>query len=113
MQRWVANQLPGCKKQVGDLSLVWHPFAMPTTLTLDDDLAGLLLTAAQQKGKPVAEIAMNLLRSALGKPSPTPATTEPFRIRPHNGVFAPGVPLKKLNRLADDLDTEAFLNRSK
>jgi hypothetical protein len=84
---------------------------MPTTLTLDDDLAGLLRAAAQQKGKPVAEVAVNLLRTALGKPTAASAESAPFRIRPHNGVFAPGVPLKKLNRLADELDTEAFLAR--
>ena len=84
---------------------------MPTTLTLDDDLAKLLRAAAQQRGKPLSEMGLSLLRSALGKPTAEPATAEPFRIRPHNGVFAPGVPLKKLNRLADDLDADAFLTR--
>lgn len=85
---------------------------MPTTLTLDDDLSSLLRSKAQQNGKPVAELAMSLLRSALGKNAPVPASREPFRIRPHNGVFAPGISLQKLNRLADELDTEAFLNRA-
>ena len=84
---------------------------MPTTLTLDDDLARLLSAAARQKGQPVTEVAANLLRAALGKPAPVPAPTEPYRIHPHNGTFAPGVPLTKLNRLADELDTEAFLAR--
>lgn len=86
---------------------------MPTTLTLDDDLAGLLRTAAQQKGQPLAEVAFSLLRTALGKPTSMPLSSTPFRIRPHQGVFAPGVPLKKLNQLADELDVEAFLARQK
>ena len=84
---------------------------MPTTLTLDDDLARLLTAAAQQKGQPVTEVAANLLRAALGKPAPASTPVEPFRIRPHSGTFAPGVPLQKMNRLADQLDTEAFLAR--
>ncbi len=88
---------------------------MPTTLTLDDDLARLLTAAAQQKGQPVTEVAANLLRAALGKsaPAPTPVSfpAEPYRIHPHHGTFAPGVPLTKMNRLADELDTEAFLAR--
>lgn len=86
---------------------------MPTTLTLDDDLAALLRTAAQQKGQPVAEVAFSLLRTALGKPTPIFPASTPFRIRPHLGVFAPGVPLKKLNQLADELDVDAFLLQQK
>jgi hypothetical protein len=82
---------------------------MATTLTLDDDLSSQLCSEAQQKGKPVAELAMNILRSALRKSPQAPASREPFRIRPHSGVFAPGISLQKLNRLADELDTEAFL----
>ncbi len=84
---------------------------MPTTLTLDDDVARLLTAAAQQKGQPMTEVATNLLRAALGKPAPVSAPTEPYRIHPHHGTFAPGVPLNKLNRLADELDTEDFLAR--
>ncbi|MDI1310577.1 hypothetical protein [Prosthecobacter sp.] len=86
---------------------------MPTTLTLDDDLAGLLRAAAQQKGQPVAEVAFSLLRTALGKPTHMAASSTPFRIRPHQGIFAPGLPLQKLNRLADQLDVDAFLARQK
>ncbi len=84
---------------------------MPTILTLDDDLARLLSAAAQRKGQPVTEVAANLLRAALGKPAPVSAPTEPYRIHPHNGTFAPGLALNKMNRLADELDTEAFLGR--
>lgn len=86
---------------------------MPTTLTLDDDLAGLLRDAAQRKGQPVAEVAFSLLRAALGKPAQAFPASVPFRIRPHQGVFAPGIPLQKLNRLADELDADAFLARQK
>lgn len=87
-------------------------WAMPTTLTLDDDLAGLLRAEAQKKGQPLPETAFTLLRMALVKTTvAAPVPTQPFRIHPHRGVFAPGVPIKKLNRLADELDTEAFLAR--
>ena len=82
---------------------------MPTTLTLDDDLAEMLRIAAQQKGQPVAEMAFSLSRTALGKPTQARPASMPFRIHPHQGVFAPGVPLQKLNQLADELDVDAFL----
>ena len=82
---------------------------MPITLTLDDDLAGLLRTAAQHKGQPMAEMASYLLRTALGHSPHPPPVSAPFRIRPHQGVFAPRVPLRKLNQLAGELDVDAFL----
>lgn len=86
---------------------------MPTTLTLDDDLAGLLRSAARRKGKPVAEIARMILKTALGKPVHEAPPSRPFRVRPHDGVFAPDVPLKKLNQMADEIDTETFLARQR
>lgn len=83
---------------------------MPTTLTLDDDLAGLLRAEAERKAKPMPEIAMMLLRKALAKPAANAfKCAAPFRIQPQRGVFAPGVNLKKLNRMADELDTAAIL----
>jgi hypothetical protein len=82
---------------------------MPITLTLDDDLAALLHSAARQKGQPVVEIASCLLRTALGQPPHAPPVSTPFRIRPHQGVFAPGISFQKLNQLADELDADAFL----
>ena len=84
---------------------------MPTTLTLDDNLSALLSAAARQRGKPVTDLAIGLLQAALARPDPAPASPEPFRIRPHNGVFVSGVPLQKLGRFADELDTQALLAR--
>jgi len=55
------------------------------------------------------QLAFSLLRTALGKPTQARPASMPFRIRPHHGVFAPGVPLQKLNQLADELDVDAFM----
>ena len=82
---------------------------MPSTLTIDDDLAHQLHNAAEMNGKSVSEFAAALLRRALSKPTPKTPAVQSFRVRPHHGVFAPGIDLKKLNRLADELDTDGFL----
>ena len=83
---------------------------MSATLMLDDDLEAMLRDEACQSGRPVAEIAAALLRTALAKPARRASATA-FRIQPHQGVFAPGINIQKLNQLADELDTEAFLAR--
>ena len=78
---------------------------MPATLIIDDDLALLLRAAAGQNGQPVSEIATGILRRALAKPVPPPVS-RPFRVRPHRGTFAPGIDVRKLNRLAGTLHLE-------
>lgn len=84
---------------------------MPLTLTLQDDVAALLEAEASQQRQSVPVVASNLLRRALAAKPAVPATEEPFRIQPHRAVFAPGIAPVKLNRLADELDAEAFFSR--
>jgi hypothetical protein len=81
---------------------------MPATLLLDDELDSLLRMEAQNSGRTAEQVAASLLRAALVRPSPRVSPIA-FRIQPHLGVFAPGVNFRKLNQLADDLDTSAFL----
>ena len=85
---------------------------MSLTLTLQDDVAALLEAEASQQRQPVPVLASNLLRRALAaKPAAPPPSQEPFRIQPHPGKIAADIPPVKLNRLADELDTEARLKR--
>ncbi len=85
---------------------------MSFTLTLQDDVAALLRAEAEQRKQPITDVAVALLRRALAaRPSSAAPLTAPFSIHPHRAVFAPGIDVTKLNRLADDLDTEAFIDR--
>lgn len=81
---------------------------MRTTLTLDDDLAGLLQTRARELGIPFREMVNRAIRAGLGELArPAPGTAP--RTQPHSFGFKPGIDLDKLNQLADELEAEAFV----
>lgn len=80
---------------------------MRTTLTIDDDLAGLLKERARQLGVPFKEAVNQALRAGLGQSinarrGPAPKTV------PHSFGFSPGIDLDKLGQLADELEAEAI-----
>jgi hypothetical protein len=84
---------------------------MRTTLTLDDDLAGLLKRRARELDIPFKEVVNRTIRAGLGEeaaPSPHPA---PKTIS-HSFGFRPGVDLDKLGQLADELEAQAFVAES-
>jgi hypothetical protein len=78
---------------------------MRTTLTLDDDLAGLLKEKAAKQGVSFKAIVNDTIREALGREAATSRPEAPKTI-PHAFGFRPGVDLDKLNQLADDLEAE-------
>ena len=80
---------------------------MRTTLTLDDDLAGMLKARAQQLGIPFKEIVNRALRTGLGAETKPPRRVVPKTI-PHSFGFRPGIDLDKLNQLADELEATAI-----
>jgi hypothetical protein len=80
---------------------------MRTTLTLDDDLAGLLQQRAQQLGLSFKEVVNRTLRAGLGEAG-RPQRNPPKTIA-HSFGFRPGIDLDKLNQLADELEVDAFV----
>ena len=80
---------------------------MRTTLTLDDDLAGLLQERARQLGLPFKVLVNRTLRAGLGSVARRPQ--QPPKTLPHSYGFRPGVDLDKLNQLADELEVDAFV----
>ena len=85
---------------------------MSLTLTLQDDVAALLQAEAEQQHQPLAKVATTLLLQALtSRRIPKKPSGATFRVQPHPGTLAPGVRPDKLNRLADELYTEALMNR--
>jgi hypothetical protein len=80
---------------------------MRTTLTIDDDLAGLLEQRARETGMSFKETVNRTLRAGLGeaaraKPGKAPKTV------PHSFGFKPGIDLDKLGQLADELEAEGY-----
>jgi hypothetical protein len=79
---------------------------MRTTLTIDDDLAGLLKRRARELGLPFKDVVNRTLRAGLGKAAAPRPHAAPKTI-PHAFGFRPGFDLDKLNHLADELESEA------
>jgi hypothetical protein len=80
---------------------------MRTTLTLDDDLAGILKRRrARELGLPFKDVVNRTLRAGLGEQAKPHGHAVPKTI-PHAFGFRPGIDLDKLNQLADELEAEA------
>jgi hypothetical protein len=80
---------------------------MRTTLTLDDDLAGLLKQRARELGIPFKEAVNQIIRAGIGEATATQSHPAPKTIS-HSFGFRPGIDLDKLGQLADELEAEAF-----
>lgn len=84
---------------------------MRTTLTIDDDLAGILQRRARELDKPFREVVNTALRRGLAE---TRATVEAPRIvvRAHDfGGTRPGIDTDRFNQLLDEMDAEDFLSK--
>ena len=84
---------------------------MRTTLTLDDDLAGLLKERARELGIPFKEAVNRTIRAGIGKADATRRHPAPKTISQSFG-FRPGIDLDKLGQLADELEAEAFVEKN-
>jgi len=80
---------------------------MRTTLTIDDDLAGLLKQRARELGIPFKDAVNRTIRAGLGDAAKTRRGAAPKTV-PHSFGFRPGVDLDKLGQLADELEAESF-----
>src|SRR5262245_599690 len=79
---------------------------MRTTLTIDDDLAGLLKERAREQGIPFKEAVNRTIRAGLGETATRRGRVP--RTKAHSFGFRPGIDLDKLGQLADELEAEAF-----
>lgn len=84
---------------------------MRTTLTIDDDLAGILHRQARELDKPFKELVNAALRRGL---SANLAETKPkVVVRPHDfGPPPAGLDLDRLNQLADRLAVEDYQRKA-
>jgi hypothetical protein len=84
---------------------------MRTTLTLDDDLAGLLKQRAQELGVPFKEAVNRTIRAGLGEAALAQQRPAP-KTMPHSFGFRPGIDVDKLGQLADELEADAFADKA-
>ncbi|HWE92049.1 MAG TPA: hypothetical protein VG317_21480 [Pseudonocardiaceae bacterium] len=83
---------------------------MRTTLTLDDDVARLVDDAVHREHRPMKQIINDALRSVL---APRVGRQEPYRLTPHQSAVRPGFDLAGFNRLADQLEDEAIMDKAR
>lgn len=84
--------------------------AVRTTLTIDDDLAGILRRRARELDKPFKEVVNLTLRNGLMR-TMTPSSHH-VTVRPHDFGSSPGLDMDRLNQLADELQVEDHLRRA-
>ena len=83
---------------------------MRTTLTLDDDLGGILQRKSKEQGVPFREIVNRTLRLGLAR-EPAHTSALSVKTRPHAFGFKSGVDLDRLNQVADELEAVAIRDR--
>lgn len=83
---------------------------MRTTLTLDPDVAEQIRREMKQGGKGLKTVINEALRRGLNLERTK--VMKPFRVKPHDFGFAPGLDLDRLNQLVDELETQHFLGES-
>jgi len=82
-----------------------------TTLTLDDDLASILLRETKKKGLSFKEMVNTTLRRGIAQEQLAPPRKK-VTTRPHDFGFNPGIDLDKLNQLSDELEAGAWAQKS-
>jgi hypothetical protein len=82
---------------------------MRTTLTLDDDVVRLIDDAVHQEHRPMKQVVNDALRRALTSTS----RREPYHLTPHESAVRPGFDPAGFNRLVDEMDDEAILDRTR
>lgn len=83
---------------------------MRTTVTLDTDVAEKLQAYAHHHGLSFKKALNELLRRGLqAKAAPKSVA---FRVEPHQGGFRPGVDVRRLNQLVDQLEVADFIQEA-
>ena len=83
---------------------------MRTTLTLDPDVARMLEEEAHRQRKPFKQVVNEAIRRGLA-PRGGSRPAAPYRVRPHKTTLRPGIDAGALNRLADEIEDEAVVDK--
>jgi hypothetical protein len=83
---------------------------MRTTLTLDPEVARMIEEEVHRRRQPFRKVVNDALRRGLS-PRPPIREGKPYRLRPHKARLLPGLDPGSLNRLADDLEVQATIDK--
>jgi hypothetical protein len=78
-----------------------------TTLTIDDDLAGILQRRSRELGQPFKKVLNAALRKGLAD-EPVSIPPRIVKTRPHDFGTRPGIDWDRLNQLVDELEIEVL-----
>ena len=81
-------------------------------MTLDPDVAASLKDVAHDRRLSFKAALNTVLLQGLASPATGTRRVRKLVVEPHDGEFRPGLDLGKLNQLADQLDTEAFVEKA-
>ncbi len=84
---------------------------MRTTLTIDDDLAGILQKKAGQQGCSFKAVVNSLLRAGLAASGEQSPQRRMVKVVGKPLGLKAGLDPDKLNQLVDELEVEAFLRK--
>jgi plasmid stability protein len=87
-------------------------FSMRTTLTIDDDLAGILQKKASQHGHSFKEVVNDLLRAGIAASGDAVHRRKPVKVVTKPLGLKPGYDPDKLNQLVDELAVEDYLRKA-
>jgi hypothetical protein len=83
---------------------------MRTTLTLDPDVVRLLEEEVHNQRKSFKEVVNQAIRQGLA-PQPHRRATKAYRVQAHKTRLQPGIDIGSFNRLADELEDEAVVEK--
>jgi hypothetical protein len=83
---------------------------MRTTLTLDPDVARMLEAEAHRTHSTFRQVVNDAIRRGLS-PAVSKNDLPPYRVKPHKTTLLPGIDGTSFNRLADELEVEAVLEK--
>jgi len=83
---------------------------MRTTLTLDPDVERLLSEEMHRVRRPYKQVVNDAIRRGLA-PRLSDAPTRPYRAAVHDAKLKPGIDAGALNRLVDELEDEAVIDK--
>jgi hypothetical protein len=85
---------------------------MRTTLTIDDDLAGILQKKAGQQGHSFKEVVNDTLRAGLTTGGNDVLKRKPVKVIAKSLGLKPGYDPDKFNQLVDELAVEDYLRKA-
>lgn len=83
---------------------------MGTTFTLEPELVERLERAARERGQELDTTLQEVVKVGLDA-TEAPAPKPRFRVEPHDFGFRPDLDLDRMNRLADELESEEMLRK--